>query len=325
MKNISEDLSAVYHLYERLLKEVKPALEKILEEKEIDLFAIEGRVKTPKSIESKITKKSYNSPLEQIEDLCGLRVICYYTSDLDIIEKLINDEFNVLSTSNKQEEMDVDRFGYSSRHFIVTLKENWLQTPLYRGLKDLKVEIQIRTMLMHSWAAISHKLLYKNEEDAPRDVKRNLSKLSALIELADEQFDVVKGIKAQYQKSIATNTQKKQQHEPINSDNLISLIEKYSPNRKYDNDEVPKVLEEIKKYDNYIDEFERRILRCLPVIHDMEIEEAVHNENSQIPMWNVSGFCRTVLDLTSDDYYSRWEGTNIPSLSITENYRNKIN
>lgn len=60
--------------------------------------------------------------------------------------------------------------------------------PLFRDCDGLKVEEQLRTILMHVLAAISHKLLYKRENDAPNVLKRKLNRLSALIELADEQF-----------------------------------------------------------------------------------------------------------------------------------------
>ncbi|HDR2543600.1 TPA: hypothetical protein QCI29_004373, partial [Enterobacter mori] len=179
-------------LYTDLMEQTRATLIKMLEEEGISLFSVEGRVKTKESLELKISRKTYTSPMNDIDDLCGVRVICYYESDLDHIESVIKREYEIISESNKQKEMDVDRFGYSSRHFIVKIKDDWLAVPNYRGLGGLKVEIQIRTMLMHAWAAISHKLLYKQEDDAPREIKRNLSKLSALIELADEKFDAIK-------------------------------------------------------------------------------------------------------------------------------------
>jgi len=39
-----------------------------------------------------------------------------------------------------------------------------MKAPNYRGLSKLNFEIQARTILMHGWAAINHKLLYKHEK-----------------------------------------------------------------------------------------------------------------------------------------------------------------
>ena len=55
----------------------------------------------------------------------------------------------------------------------------WLVSPNYRGLGDIKIEIQVRTILMHAWAEIEHKLAYKNKAQIPESVTRNLALISA--------------------------------------------------------------------------------------------------------------------------------------------------
>jgi putative GTP pyrophosphokinase len=56
----------------------------------------------------------------------------------------------------------------------------------------LRAEIQLRSVLQHAWAAIDHKLRYKREQDAPRELKRALSRLSALLELGDKEFSDIR-------------------------------------------------------------------------------------------------------------------------------------
>ncbi|BBV88044.1 hypothetical protein POW88_21495 [Enterobacter quasiroggenkampii] len=314
-------------LYTDLMEQTRATLIKMLEEEGISLFSVEGRVKTKESLELKISRKTYTSPMNDIDDLCGVRVICYYESDLDHIESVIKREYEIISESNKQKEMDVDRFGYSSRHFIVKIKDDWLAVPNYRGLGGLKVEIQIRTMLMHAWAAISHKLLYKQEDDAPREIKRNLSKLSALIELADEKFDAIKRDKIEYISNLNISSEEVIVSENLNLDNLIALVEKFSPGRNVNNDDLSQVLSEIKEFDKTVSDFETRIKKCMPYIDSMEIEEASYAEDTDLPMWGISGFCRTILDLTCYEYfYRRWgDYSEKTVLEITERYRDLVN
>lgn len=314
-------------LYTALMEQTRTTLIKMLENEGVSLFSVEGRVKTKESIELKISRKTYINPMNDIEDLCGVRVICYYESDLDHIENVIKREYEVISESNKQKEMDVDRFGYSSRHFIVRIKDDWLAVPTFRELGGLKVEIQIRTMLMHAWAAISHKLLYKQEGDAPREIKRNLSKLSALIELADEKFDTIKRDKVEYVSNLNISSYDVVINEDLNLDNLIALIRTYFPERGGDNDDISEVLHEILEFDKTVSDFEVRIKKCMPFLNAMEKEESNYAHNGDIPMWEVSGLCRTILDLTCEEYfYRRWgENTTNFVVQITERYRGFIN
>ncbi|MDW4561336.1 hypothetical protein [Aeromonas rivipollensis] len=192
MSDLSQLFREVKPKYERLASNVKQALVQFLDEKKISSFDVEDRVKDEQSFIDKVERKSYNNPLEQVEDIAGVRVICYYNEDLSSIDEIIHEQFIVLSYSNKSNELSDNQFGYASNHYVIRLKEEWLQAPNYRGLENLKVEIQVRTILMHSWAAISHKLLYKKNDDVPKEFKRKLNRLSALIELADEQFDDIK-------------------------------------------------------------------------------------------------------------------------------------
>ncbi|WP_414456184.1 GTP pyrophosphokinase [Enterobacter quasiroggenkampii] len=305
MKNIVERYSILKPKYDGLMNAIKFSLEQIISTKEMSLFELTGRVKSLTSLENKIIRKGNKLGLDSIEDLCGVRVVCYYTSDMDAIAEMIHEEFNILSISDKQKEAEEDRFGYLSRHFIVTWKDEWLSAPLYREYSGLKIEIQLRTMLMHTWAAISHKLLYKNESDAPRELKRRLNRLSALIELADEQFNAIRNLKEEYIMRLQADEEDKE--EPLNSDGLILLIDKYAPGREVDNESVPKFLKEIKDYKVTIKSFEEKIIATQSLINEIENKLSTRRENFKFPVWTAVGYCRAVMDLTTDKYFkSRW-------------------
>ncbi|MDD1772940.1 MAG: hypothetical protein LUQ09_08480 [Methanomassiliicoccales archaeon] len=142
--------------------------------------------------------KGYNDPFNDTEDICGLRIICFFISDLAKVSDIIKSEFNVISIENKTDMMEPDRFGYRSDHYIVTLRDSWLQGLKYRGLGDIKAEIQVRTILMHGWADIEHKFGYKQFEDVPPKLRRSSCRLSALLEIADELFDNMREEREEY-------------------------------------------------------------------------------------------------------------------------------
>lgn len=85
-----------------------------------------------------------------------------------------------------------NEFGYRSVHYVVSLSEQRTNLPEWRNLANLKFEIQIRTVLQHAWASISHTLQYKHENDVPTTLKRQLFRLAGLFEIADEEFVNIK-------------------------------------------------------------------------------------------------------------------------------------
>lgn len=97
-----------------------------------------------------------------------------------------------MNSEDKVDNLEPDKFGYRSHHFVVTLRHEWLNVPNYRGLEGIKAEIQVRTILMHAWADISHKLSYKKKEHIPELFQRNLFQLSALFEIADDRFEMLR-------------------------------------------------------------------------------------------------------------------------------------
>ncbi|MBM2623227.1 RelA/SpoT domain-containing protein [Actinoplanes sp. LDG1-06] len=170
---------------ERLLKD-------LLAQNHIDIIQIESRAKDVSSFERKLELKAnkYADPLKEMTDLTGVRIITYYLEDGDEVEALIRREFEVdeENSVDKSALLDPDRFGYLSRHFIVSIASPRADLPEWARYADFKAEIQVRTALQHAWAAVNHKLEYKSQEDVPRELKRGLGRLSALFEIADSQF-----------------------------------------------------------------------------------------------------------------------------------------
>ncbi|MBG6099806.1 GTP pyrophosphokinase [Micromonospora vinacea] len=148
---------------------------------------INARAKDPESLQKKLSVKSYDS-LQLIPDLAGIRIVTSYTSDLRAICAIIRSEFDVI------EEVPhgfgkPDAFGYASQHMIVRLKGNRSTLAEWITMADLNCEIQVRTIMQHAWASISHALDYKTDQEIPDEVRRKLHQVAALIEVSDSLFD----------------------------------------------------------------------------------------------------------------------------------------
>lgn len=290
--------------YKRLENNICSVLNEMFCDGGIPIFDVESRVKDDASVKTKISSKGYKNPIEEIDDFCGVRVICYYQEDIQKICEIIQNEFVVLKEENKQEELSDNQFGYTSFHYVIKLKNEWLGHPSARGLDGFRAEIQIRTMLMHTWAAISHKLLYKREEDIPSPFKRKLNRLSALIELADEQFNQIKNEKEEYNENLTSPDSKFDSSGELNSDSLVAVKSFYFKERNSNDDEIPKLLNEIRESGLNLHQLVSAIEKCLDFFPQMEKEEA-DSHGLDLPLWSFSGAIRSVLDLSCPRYFEQ--------------------
>lgn len=179
-------------VYDCFTLKVKQLLESLVKLQSIKIHIIEARTKTVESFRDKITRpeKNYDRPLEQISDISGVRIILYYLDDLEKVETCLRANFSIIEkeSQNKQKSYSPHEFGYMSYHFVLHLNSARSKLPEWKDYKGLKAEVQVRTVLQHSWAAISHALQYKREGDVPTELRRKLFRLAGLFELADEQF-----------------------------------------------------------------------------------------------------------------------------------------
>lgn len=213
--------------YLRFTTKIESLLSDILQAKDIGYHLIEARTKDAASFREKIVRssKSYTSPLDELTDLTGLRIITYYQDDAALIGELIKSEF-VVDGSNSVEHSPVDaEFGYRSAHYVVRLSDSRAQLVEWAGLAGLRAEIQVRTVLQHAWAAISHKLQYKRENDVPTPLRRKLFRLSALFELADDEFVSLRDASGMLSKQIDSQLAKGDRNIRIDHVSLSQFIE----------------------------------------------------------------------------------------------------
>jgi len=320
--------------YNKLGKNIKEAVETFLIEKEISFLSVDYRIKSIDSFLEKIERKSYNDPFNEIEDICGLRIICYYQSDIKKICQIINNEFDIKENQDKEELLEENQFGYRSYHFIAKVKKKWLEAPNYRGLENHKFEIQVRTVLMHAWAEIEHKLAYKQEIHIPTHLKRKLYRISAKLEEADEQFEDIKNESIQYRKKLSSKSKVKGESFytdlTLNLDSLQSFLDFKFPKRTKSIKETRNLLDELIENNislNDIISGYKIVEPHLELIEKDIFKDRLGDEKSG---WAQVGIIRKILDLTNDRYYNlrftkTEEKTYVSSVKKhTDDWRKKI-
>jgi len=195
----------------------------------IDVVLVDSRTKSVESFVEKIRRKqgNYEDPLEEVKDLSGVRIITYYTEDVSLIGRLISDNFDVVEHQpNRLGYCDSsDRFGYSAEHYVVRPGPGRVVLAEWRHFRDLCAEIQVRTALQHAWSSVSHKLHYKREDTVPLILRRRLSRLSALFELADEQFSLLRDASDQLDKQYVGSVGRGELELPLDSLSLGAYLD----------------------------------------------------------------------------------------------------
>jgi len=224
-KKIVDGYSVSRGSYEDCLNYVENTVKNIIKSQSINVHEIIGRVKTVESLEGKVKRKNYSN-LAEITDLCGIRIITYFSDDVDKIAELISQEFevDVENTIDKRKSEDPTKFGYVSLHYVVGLKAENTSPTLYGRFKNIKLEIQIRTVMQHAWAEIEHDLGYKSKEDIPDQYRRQFSRLAGLIELADDNFLQLKNNINNYEQEIREKLPTSKKELPIDSSTLMTYV-----------------------------------------------------------------------------------------------------
>ena len=161
--------------------------------------SIKSRVKSLDSIIHKLDKHGFPIEIESVEkliDVAGVRIICSFVDDIYKIEECLLAQEDVKLIMRNDYIQNPKPSGYRSLHLVI-------ETPIYteNGKKDMKVEIQLRTMAMDFWASLSHKLRYKKNLDP-----KIADELSAELEACAKVSAELDGKMLQIRDRISNNT-----------------------------------------------------------------------------------------------------------------------
>ena len=120
------------------------------------------RLKRTVSIVEKLSRKGQAFTPENVErylgDVAGVRVICSYVDDIYKIADSFVQQDDITLIERKDYIANPKPNGYRSLHLIV-------KVPVFFAdqKREMKVEVQLRTIAMDFWASLEHQLKYKKE------------------------------------------------------------------------------------------------------------------------------------------------------------------
>ena len=152
---------------------------------------IKTRVKGDRSIIEKLKRKNLEITLDNIEknlnDIAGVRVVCSFVDDVYQLAKTFAKQDDIKVLKVKDYIKHPKENGYRSLHMIVEI-------PIFleNEKKYVKVEVQLRTIAMDSWAALEHHLNYKKNNEITKDMEDDLYMCSLLSQELDIKMNDLK-------------------------------------------------------------------------------------------------------------------------------------
>lgn len=136
-----ENLKAIYPVeiekYEILGKKLGTIFNEILEKPKV--HTIGYRVKCIESLIGKIVDKPKYETLTDITDLCGLRIITNLESDIEYVESILRQNFNIDEANCcDHRKRPANDFGYLSLHLVLSLGPDRENLPENIQIKALK-------------------------------------------------------------------------------------------------------------------------------------------------------------------------------------------
>ena len=180
-------------LYNSALKSINTKIE-ILNNEFVQLYNhspiehITSRLKTPESIVKKLKNDGWDvtieNMVEHLNDIAGIRIICSFMSDIYQIADMIAKQSDITVIHVKDYIQHPKANGYKSYHMVVTI-------PVYLidGVRNVKVEIQIRTIAMDFWASMEHRVCYKKQPENKDRLEAEFCRYAHILEEIENEFE----------------------------------------------------------------------------------------------------------------------------------------
>ncbi len=149
---------------------------------------IKTRLKRVPSILGKLSRmgveQSVASVEENLNDVAGVRVICSFITDVYTLADALLKQDDITLIARKDYIQNPKPNGYRSLHLIVSI-------PIFLAheKREMKVEVQLRTIAMDFWASLEHQLRYKKAVSFTPEMEKELSDCARESALLDGRMD----------------------------------------------------------------------------------------------------------------------------------------
>lgn len=194
-----KDFEETMMMYSCAIREVRTKLEVLNEELSVrynrnPIEFIKTRLKKPisilKKMESRGLEVSLESMMENLNDVAGIRVICYFIDDIYDVARWLSRQDDITVLQVKDYIRNPKSNGYRSLHLIIEIPVFFSEEK-----RKMKVEVQIRTIAMDFWASLEHQLRYKKDLEHVENaelISEELKQCAETIAQTDERMQSIR-------------------------------------------------------------------------------------------------------------------------------------
>lgn len=148
---------------------------------------VSSRLKSIDSIRAKAARIGCEVTAEaiphQIFDIAGIRIVCSFLEDAYWVLSMLTSQPDVKVVELKDYIANPKPNGYRSLHAIV-------QIPVFLSdsIREVCVELQVRTVAMDFWASVEHKIYYKFRQEIPRHLTGELAEAARVAHELDQRM-----------------------------------------------------------------------------------------------------------------------------------------
>ena len=283
-----------YSVNEKFRSKIEDLIRERISDNDIRVHSITSRVKEKDSFLEKYDVKKYKS-VGKVMDLVGIRIITHILEGVKEVCELVEKEFKIDrgNSEDKLHKLKNNKMGYRSVHYIAKVCSTRSKLSDWKPYKGKVFEIQIRTILQHAWAEMSHDSSYKFSGVLPSEIDRHFYLTAGTLELIDREFQRLSDELAIHKDEIKEGNLQIEITTASLGEYLSEKLKSVYQIEHTFNGRDNEIIQELKDFD-------------INTIKDLEaiISPLLENEIRSMPTGNnYLGFLRDVMMLTHADKY----------------------
>src|SRR5947209_6603425 len=118
-----------------------------------------------------------------LQDLAGLRVVVATADEVEVLATFLKDAESRDKLKIVSDRPIASADGYRSRHFVLEVGSS-----ITHSIYDVKVEVQLHTIMEHAFNFISRAWVYKSDRAYPQAWQREFRSVSKVLHKLDDRI-----------------------------------------------------------------------------------------------------------------------------------------